>query len=521
MKFLIRADGDTTIGGGHVMRCLTLAQEARRRGHDAAFVMAQKPSSMLHRVAGLGYTVFPITPDLQAPRENSEPVHAKWLPTSWRADADITIAAAQKFQPDWIVWDHYGLDARWVRHIREQTNGVRFLAIDDLDDRAIASELVLDQTRVTRTARTQTADAYLTGASFALLRPEFAELRETAIANRSAKVSRVLIAPGMVDGAHLAPLAINALTEYPDVAIDVVMGSESQTISEVQELLAKRKNAQLHLDAQNMAELISSADLCIGAGGMTSWERCCLGLPAVAICTADNQSEVLNGLQAQGALLSLTLAQARDPDTMKRTLAQAFEQRASLSKAAANLCDGRGTGRVVDALEGVLRKVTAQDAQLLFDWRNQQRIREVSLDTSELVWENHVKWLNSILQEDTGQWLIYREGKRDLGHVNARLRGENTWHWGFYIGANDAPRGAGQRMLALFIERLFSLPDTAAITADVRKDNAVSIALHQRLGFTQTESQSPDALAFRLDRCDVNLVGIDPHSTQGDSTDAS
>lgn len=511
MRFLIRVDGDASIGGGHVMRCLTLAHEAKRRGHQIAFVTANSPGNMSDRLESVGFRVFKIAPGRKDSLTDQDPDHAKWLSTSWWRDAERTAEVAHDIKPDWIVWDHYGLDARWVNAVRSKNPYAKFLAIDDLDDREVASELALDQTRITQTHRVNRSDATLTGPTFALLRPEFRQARNATLASREGSIRRILIAPGMVDGSGLAPLALKALDAFPDVNTEVVMGSASQSVTEVEELLKTRPNGNLTLDSIDMATLMSQADLCIGAGGMTSWERCCLGLPTIAIRTAENQRAVLDGLDRAGAVISLSLEQANDPKQMQAALTRAFSSNMVMAEASSALCDGLGTARVMDALEADLRPMREEDAKKLFDWRNQPHIRQASLSTSELVWENHLEWIGKTLANGMGLWKIYSEGGRDLGHVNAlpsRVDGKsNSWIWGFYIGERDAPRGAGRRMLSFFLRELFSRPDVDSITAEVRADNKASISLHEGFGFQQIDSGDPQVLAFTLDRCNVKLAG--------------
>lgn len=514
MRFLVRVDGDTSIGGGHVMRCLTFAHEAKKRGHIVEFLIADGLSSMSKRIISLGFPVHRIIPDGSNFPRIWGPIHEKWLSTSWEIDAQRTVDVASGFEPDWIVWDHYGLDARWVDAVRAQCPAVKFLAVDDLDDRQINSELVLDQTRMSKVSRKHTANASLTGPSFALLRPEFALKKETALKRRKGKVRRILIAPGMVDGSGLAPLALRALSDFPNVDFEVVMGSASQTVAEVRDLLKSRPNGKLTLDSTDMASQMSQADLCIGAGGMTSWERCCLGLPTIAIQTAENQRAVLDALDHEGAIISMSLDLAREQSQMKAALLQAFSKNHQMSLASAALCDGLGATRVLDALEAELRPMHETDAKMLFDWRNKPRIRQASLNSSKLVWENHLEWIAKTLVSQIGIWKIYSEGGRDLGHVNATLDPKNgtrnSWVWGFYIGADNAPRGAGRRMLSQFLGEMFARSDVETINAEVRADNAASILLHKGFGFRQVASENPQVLAFILDRCNVNLVGGNP-----------
>ncbi|WP_347312321.1 UDP-2,4-diacetamido-2,4,6-trideoxy-beta-L-altropyranose hydrolase [Defluviimonas sp. SAOS-178_SWC] len=504
MRITIRADGNPTIGGGHVMRCLTMARAARGRGHEVAFVTAVGAGSFAGRISAEGFTVAGIEPRAHDPSADPEaPAHAGWLVTPWEEDAAVTAAAVAGQGADWLVVDHYGLDARWTGRVRAAMPELRVLAIDDLDDRALGADLVLDQTRMGGGSRRHSGLANLTGPDYALLRPEFAAARPAALSRRGQPVRRVLIAPGLADAAGLAPLALDALKGRPELSVDVVMGAESQSCGAVATRIAGREGAALHLDATDMAGLMTRADLCIGAGGMTGWERCCLGLPTVAVAVADNQRPGLRGLSEAGAVVAMGLEDARMPGALTRAIGHAIETAQNLSVAAARLCDGQGAARVLDALEGRFRPVTEADARLLFDWRNRPEIRAVSLNRDELDWAKHVEWVRAMTRRTDGEWLIYAEGGRDLGHASARDTGDGTWQWSFYIGEADAPKGAGGRMTAAFLRRLFAQPSVRAIRAEVVPGNAASEALHRRLGFRCVSEPDAGVLVFVADRCDV------------------
>lgn len=507
MRLLIRADGDARIGGGHVMRCLALAGAAQDQGHAVTFITALTPGHMADRIAEAGCKVIGLPPAPVEPDPDGPP-HAHWLLAPWQADAALTADTIACLHPDWLIWDHYGLDARWVRAVRATTPALRVMAIDDLDDRELASDLVLDQTRISPDPRLNQALCKLSGSGYALLRPAFATARPTALARRGGPVRHVLVAPGLGDAAGLAPLALTALAGFPGLTVDVVMGHTSPSVPAAQDWTRTHPGARLHLDTPDMAGLMTMADLCIGAGGMSSWERCALGLPAVLVEVAANQQASIAGLVQAGAALGLTLAQAR-AGGLGPAIAQAITQAPAMTTQAAALCDGLGTGRVLGALSGVLRPMTGDDAAMLFDWRGQPKVRAASLNTDVVVWERHLIWLEQARKQTDGLRRIYAEDGIPLGHVNAVRRDGNLWHWSFHIGPADAPKGVGGRMLAAYLHLLLQRPDMEGITAEVRHDNAPSLALHRALGFRQT-GEAAGVLDFTLDRCDVaRRLGLD------------
>ncbi len=493
MRVLIRADGDVRMGGGHVMRCLTLAGAAARRGWDASFVTVQ--GGMGARIRDAGFDVVEVPPS-DVPNDAKAPPHAHWLRADPRDDARVTGEAAARLAADWLIWDHYGLDARWVDAVRAHRPDIKVLALDDLDDRALASDLVLDQTRLDRAPRRHPVTCALTGPDYALLRPEFAAARPASLTRRGCgDVARVIVMPGMMDAAGLAPMALNALRDFPDLQAEVVMGAGNQSADAVAALCAENPCWTFTPEPPDMAAHMAAADLCIGAAGMTGWERCCLGLPTVAVAVADNQVPSLTGLAEAGAVIALTLEDARKglADAIRTAMGTAPD----MSARAAALCDGLGAERVMGAMDAALRPVTEADARLLFDWRNSPHIRAMSLDRSELVWDDHVAYVRGLQRRADGLWMVYSEGGRDLGHVNARDTGGGVWKWGFYIGADDAPKGAATRMLAAFLGRMRAA-GARTVIAEVRAENAASVALHRKLGFAPDGPARSGVLAFAL-----------------------
>ena len=494
MQLVIRADGGPQIGGGHIMRCLTLAEGAARRGHHVQFVVGEGP--MATRVRDAGFAVAELPAEAHtAEAHPPHPPHAGWLAAPWQADADFTAQVVAEAQADWLIWDHYGLDARWVAQVRPARPAMRVLVLDDLDDRDLGSDLVLDPARMGMAARLHPVPAALDGPQFALLRPEFAALRSAALARRGGPVRRVLILPGMMDAAGLAPAALRAL-EDTGLQAEVVMGSGSQSVAAVQAMVADRAGWSLTLDATDMAGRMLDADLCIGAGGGTAWERCCMGLPSVVVAVADNQEFGISVLAKAGAVVPATQT------TLRAGLEQALAALPALSTQAANLCDGRGAARVLDALDARLRPVDAGDARLLFDWRNQPHIRTASHTKDPLVWEDHTAWVARTLQRKGTFWRIYQEGQRDLGAVMVTDQGGGICQWSFYIGAADAPRGAGGRMLAMVLSGLADHTEALIVEGEVLDGNAASARLHERLGFVQVPSGKEGVLVFRKQICD-------------------
>ena len=126
---------------------------------------------------------------------------------------------------------------------------------------------------------------------------------------RSGKVDRILVGFGGSDPGNETGKALSAIKSLrsPSLAVDVVIGLTNPNVDSMTRLCREMPRAQLHCGADNMAELMGNADIAIGAGGVMSWERCCLALPTIAVGIADNQTGALTALAGSGAVTYLGL----------------------------------------------------------------------------------------------------------------------------------------------------------------------------------------------------------------------
>jgi UDP-2,4-diacetamido-2,4,6-trideoxy-beta-L-altropyranose hydrolase len=330
-RILFVCNAGPAVGGGHVMRSLTLARALGERG--AACVFLAPPA-----VAGVLDAFAPDTLRLDA------------LSTS---PQDLGAATADA-PADALVFDHYGLDAAAHRAIAA---GRPSLAIDDLCDRPLAVDLILDSGPARRIedyqGLTPPKARVLAGPAYAPVRPEFAALRDAALARRGGPVRRVLVSMGLTDVGAITARVVAALkADLRDIDVDIVLGASAPSLPALRDLAATNDRLHLHVDARDMADLTLQADLAVGTAGSTTWERCTLALPSLLVVLADNQRQAAAAIARDGAALVLDLADARfDQDLGEsfRRLRDDAALRADLARRSAALCDGLGAGRTAEA----------------------------------------------------------------------------------------------------------------------------------------------------------------------------
>jgi UDP-2,4-diacetamido-2,4,6-trideoxy-beta-L-altropyranose hydrolase len=365
-----RVDASLRIGTGHVMRCLTLADELRARGGACHFVCRTMKGDMIGAIRARDYPVTPL-PAADGHGDMEGPAHAAWLETDWQADAHETIAALADLQPDWMVTDHYALDARWESAVRPFCG--RMMALDDLADRTHDCDLLVDQTF----GRDATAYAdwtppgcrLLAGAQYALLRPQFHQLRHTAPGRQGGEVQRILVSLGGVDpdNCTLAVLQALQLSHLPqDCRITVVMTDNSVWLEQVRDFASRAvRPIEVLCNVGDMADLMAQAELAVGAGGTTSWERCCLGLPTILIVVAENQRTIAENLSAAGVVTVIAREEiaVQLPAEVER-LASNAQARLVMSHAAAAVTDGLGCAHVADAMREITERFRAAPARM-------------------------------------------------------------------------------------------------------------------------------------------------------------
>lgn len=335
-RILFIANAGPEIGGGHVMRSITLARALAARGAICAMAASPEVAAILDQFA----------PELA--REEA---------TSLSPDDLADALTGADFEA--IVFDHYGLDRD--DHVA-LAHGRPALVLDDLANRPLGGDMIVDS----GPARSPTDYALLVedgvrlllGPAYAPVRPEFADLRDAALARRGGPVRRVLLALGLTDPGGLTSRIVDRLRlRLGDLALDVVIGGSAPGQKALMRVAAHDPRLSIHVDTPHMGQLIAEADIGIGAAGSTTWERCVLGLPQAILIVAENQRPAAQALADRGAALVIDagadhLDQAIDRMVVRLLTDSALRER--LTASSATICDGRGAARTAEAFLGLI-----------------------------------------------------------------------------------------------------------------------------------------------------------------------
>lgn len=494
MRVLVRTDASVDIGSGHVMRCLVLAERLRQHEILAEFVCRDLPGNAIPHIQARGFTVHRLPYAGGRHVLTSSPPHEKWLGVHQEQDVrECTSLLERGGKVDWLVVDHYALDSNWELAMRQYAR--RIFVVDDLADRMHDCDLLLDQNLHENGASRYAGNVpvlcrRLLGPRYALLRPEFSELRRS-MPERPGQVSRVLVFFGSIDPRNYTTLALDALAMWrmPGLHVDVVVGSGNPHRAAIERRCAEMDGCTLHVDTPRMGSLMLSADLAIGAGGSSTWERACLKLPSIVFAVADNQRELAASMSAHGAL-QLLPADGTTPEVLLGAISKLAADRGRLrdyARISGELVDGLGVERVARELLAdpvYLREATPEDSVSIYTWRNAEEVRRYARNPAPILQVEHESWFSKVLADPERDLLIAEVNGVPVGVLRYDIQSACQAVVSIYLVPGQSGRGLGPRIL-LTGERwlLASRPEVTVLQAEILRENAASARAFAEAGY--------------------------------------
>ncbi|HVR30115.1 MAG TPA: UDP-2,4-diacetamido-2,4,6-trideoxy-beta-L-altropyranose hydrolase [Thermoanaerobaculia bacterium] len=507
---LFRADANPTIGAGHALRSLALAQAWRNLGGDAALATAELPQPIAERWVADGVSVE---------RLEATPGSAD--------DRAATVALAAARGASWAVLDGYRFGNGFTTTL--QRAGVRVLRIDDIGRSAVADDAILNPNLHADLAlypRRRAGTRFFLGTRYALLRREFAR---PVVARRAQHAERLLVTFGGSDPMGLTLPAVRAVAAAarPGLSLRVVVGGATRADEALRRQIEEAHgNCEVVDSAPDMAVQMDWADASISAAGATTWELLNRGVPSLLIPVADNQRPTAVELQRRGAALIAMPEDALEPERLAPALVALLEDaelRRRLAAGGPALVDGGGAARVARALAPaplVVRRAAERDARPLWRWANDTESRRASFEPEPIPWRTHLRWLEARLADPRCTLLVAEgEGAEPVGTVRFEPADGRA-----VISVNVAPevrgRGLGPALICAGLAALADTPQPPeAVDAYIRPDNPRSLAAFAQAGFEltgETVKKGPRALKLSFPLTAVSTPG---RSGSGDRPD--
>ena len=495
MKVVFRVDASLQMGTGHVMRCLTMAEALKENGANVEFICRKHKGHLIDKIRSNGFNVF----ELELPARNkvdNKLFHSHWLGTTQQQDARDCTSILKETKLDWLIVDHYGIDEDWQQELKENYN--KLMVIDDLADRNHQCDILLDQTygRQQQNYKRLVPKSceLLLGSQYALLRPEFSKWREYSLKRRSNPVPKNLFInmggsdPNNITEQVLSEIEVCKLPN--DIEVIVVMGSTSphlQRIMAIASNLAYR--VEVRVDIDNMAEVMANSDIAIGATGSTTWERCCLGLPAIQIIIADNQIEIANSLDEVHAIKLI-----KKVNQLSLAMKDMLLSLDKMSLVSSVIVDGQGVNKVVQHIISnifsvsnlSLKPAVYGDYNFIYDLQTVDD-RKYYINTKTPSLDEHIKWIKKILSSKESQLFVATIKKHSVGLLRVDNLNTKVIEISIIISASHRGQSLAKRILIMLENIVFD----RKLKAIIHINNIASIMTFKSVGF-QKCSQNDD-----------------------------
>jgi UDP-2,4-diacetamido-2,4,6-trideoxy-beta-L-altropyranose hydrolase/UDP-4-amino-4,6-dideoxy-N-acetyl-beta-L-altrosamine N-acetyltransferase len=432
---LFRADSSSTIGTGHIMRDLVLAQKYLKKGVKIIFATQELEGNINYKIDEAGFKRVVL-------QSNSKKELIKVL---------------KKLSVDLLIIDHYGIDYKKEKYIKEKTD-VKILSFDDtyekhhcdiLLNHNISADVKKYKMLVPKECE------ICCGKRYTLLREEFYKAKKRKY--KKSKIQTVFIAMGGADTAELNIQILKTLEKFPMLKFVVVTTSANKNLNKLQKFIKKKSNVELHINSNKIAKLMAKSDFAIITPSVTVNEVIFMELPFIAIQTAENQKDVVKYLlQHQYSIIEKF-------STKKLEFFIDLEMQQI---------------RLINFIS-----LSKKEKEMVFEMRNDHRVRKWMYNQDLIKYEEHLLYIESLRERDDRVYFLVKEKKKYIGVVDLTNISYEKRSAELGIYANPALKGVGTKLMHIILQYAFLVLDLKKIEANVLKENKKAIALYKRCGF--------------------------------------
>lgn len=440
MNILFRADSSSTIGTGHIMRDLVLADQFK----DANIIFATQnlTGNINHKIKEKDYTIEIL---------NSN-------------DIEELIEIIKKYSIDMIVMDHYGIDYDYEKTLKE-TMGITVFVLDDTYEKHYC-DILLNHNIYAESSRYKNLVPehceLRCGANFTLLRDEFRS-EKTKQRQHTQETKSVFIAMGGADYSNLNIEILKVLENFPNIHANVVTTTANQYLNELQKYVANKENVTLHINTCQIANLMNESDFAIVTPSVTINEIIYLNVPFIAIKTAENQNEMYKYL-VKYDYLALEKFNVND---LKHKLDNVLD---SIKIELFNFID-----------------LSFEEKKMVLEWRNHPNIRKWMFNQEVISLDNHLDYIESLETRKDRAYFLVKKAFKSIGVIDFTNIDPANSRTEFGIYSDPTLKGVGNLLMEAIIDYAFNVLKVKTLVSEVFEDNIPAIRLYKRYDFKSME----------------------------------
>lgn len=469
---LFRTEASALIGMGHLMRCMSLAKMIKNN-FDITFILEHHLPLAEQMIKGEKF--------------NLEYIDKKMNENALYNEAEV------------VVLDGYNYNEETQKKVK--ANRKKLVFIDDVHNQHFYADAIINVSDSV-SKKDYSVEPYtklFLGSKYALLRIEFIEAAKKA-PREITRVNRVFLSMGGGDSANITLKALKALHTISSLTnIHVVIGAVNPHREELQAHIDNTKGNTkiiLHsgLNAAEMISIMNECQVAICPASGTSLEVAAVGSGMISGYTATNQKGILSGLLEHKCAVSVGDLNAITVEELSNNIEQCIKDLSIINamiKHQKKLVDGLSPLRIVNMFKELeadieWRTASINDADLYFQWANDDVVRQNSFEQNKISYEEHVKWFKSKLASPDCFFYLFTKNNLPVGQVRIENKKEETVI-GVSVDEKFRGKGLGSLMLELASTDFFIKFPQKTISAYIKEDNAASIAIFKKANFENEE----------------------------------
>jgi UDP-2,4-diacetamido-2,4,6-trideoxy-beta-L-altropyranose hydrolase/UDP-4-amino-4,6-dideoxy-N-acetyl-beta-L-altrosamine N-acetyltransferase len=439
---LFRADSSSTIGTGHIMRDLVLAEQFPEA--KIIFAVQDLSGNINHKIKEKHYPVQLLSSN----------------------DIEELLALIEKHQAEMLVIDHYGIDIVFEKALKERYPSMVLMVLDDTYE-AHHCDILLNHNVYAK------AEDYKDlvpeecelrcGEKYTLLREEFLIEKQKGRQNRNdpAKLD-VLVAMGGADHSNLNIKILKTLENFPAVHPHVVTTTANRFLPELRSYAADKKNITLHINTDHVARLMNKADFAIVTPSVTVNEIVYMNTPFIAIKTADNQRYMYEYLEKNNYPVLKTF----DTYDLKNSIQRMIDH---ISIELVNFTD-----------------LTLDEKKMGLKWRNHPNISKWMFTQKPISLNAHLDYIESLKSRKDRVYFLVKKASRAIGVIDFTNIDHDNKRAELGIYSNPQIKGVGSILMTSILDYAFGVLKIETLASEVFKENSAAIKLYRRYNFKDT-----------------------------------
>lgn len=467
MKIKIFTEFSENIGLGHVSRCSSIYEEAKKISKEVEFIIHGDVKKLLFL-------------------ENKDIINKDWL--------DGNYLELENISDSYCVVDSYIASEHILSKLSNLSKGIVF--IDDTNRVDYKRGLVVNPSLSIEglNYRKKTEIEYLWGKDYVILRKAFIGLERKYIRKQ---VETVIIVMGGSDMKKMLPVIIESIcNKYKNIKFNIVVGLSNNLI-ELKKIVSRNVEVYSNIDDNKMKDLMLNSDCAITAAGQTVYELLSTQTPFIPIKIAENQLNNVKSLQRMNLIedwIDFNSENFNSELNHKFFQILDYEKRKEIVLKYRGLVDGYGAKRIIQKLienkkELNFRKVQISDCDLIYSWANEYEVRNNAFNSNEIKYENHKRWFYSKLNNPNSVIYVILDNNTPIGQIRIDIE-NNEGKIDYSIDYKYRGKGYGTRSLSLIVNRIKEdFLNIRKIIGQVKYNNISSQKVFEKLDFVKEEKK--------------------------------